>query len=108
MSNWYKLSIKIFNKQEMISLGASGYFDYAIIRCVPIDKIEGKEPIPAASENENYEKGKKIIVPIEVSYNKSNDIYILWAGNHRVHQAEVNGDKMIKAFVSCDINGEVS
>ena len=103
--NWYKTAKKIYTKEEMISLGASGYLDYAILQKIPVEKIEGREPTPSASEGDPYEKGRKILVPVEVSYNRLVGTYILWSGNHRVHQAEVNGDDTITAFVGCDRKG---
>lgn len=87
---------KVFTKQEMIALGADGHLDRARLRRIPIAKIDGREPIP---EPDSYQRGKLITQPVEVEYDQTNDTYILYAGNHRVRQAEVNGDKMITAFV---------
>ncbi len=95
--NWYKQA-KTFTKQEMINLGADGYLSFAVLKNIPIEKIKGREPIPSG----DYEKGKKITQPVEVVYNKENDEYMLYSGNHRVHQAEINGDTTIPAFVEME------
>lgn len=87
---------KIFSKQEMIGLGADGYLNNATLRRIPIDKIDGREPIP---EPDSYKPGKPITQPIEVEYNAETKKYILYSGNHRVRQAEINGNKLIIAFV---------
>ena len=87
---------KIYSKEEMIGLGADGYLSRAVLKLIPISMIDGREPVP---EPDSYKIGKKITQPVEVEYDKLNNKYILYAGNHRVKQAEVNGDKMIPAFV---------
>jgi ParB-like chromosome segregation protein Spo0J len=71
---------------------------------IPINKIIGREPIPAdyvdeSGRERNFEEGVEIKVPIEVEYNSLNDNFVLYGGNHRVRQVEMNGDKYIKAFV---------
>ena len=95
--DWYKKS-KIFTKQEMIDLGADGHLSSAIKTDIPLSKIVGREPVPAG----NYKKGRKVTQPIEVVYDKENDQYILYSGNHRVHQAEINGDLTVPAFVEME------
>ena len=95
--SWYKQA-KTFSKEEMISMGADGYLSYAVLMNIPLAKINGREPIPSG----DYKKGKKIKQPIEVVYNKTNDEYTLFSGNHRVRQAEINGDLTIPAFVEME------
>jgi len=87
---------RIYSKSEMIKMGADGYLSRAILTKIPISKIDGREPIP---EPNSYVPGKKITQPIEVEYDSTNDKYMLYSGNHRVRQAEINGDKNIIAFV---------
>lgn len=83
----------------MIGRGADGNLDYGIEMDIPVNEVIGREPVPASAEGEPYEKGRKVTQPIEVTYDKQQGGYILWSGNHRVHQAELNGDKYIPAFV---------
>lgn len=91
-----KLSLgKFFSKEEMIALGASGYLSRAILKKIPIDKIDGLEPTPAG----NYWQNREVKVPIEVTYDPLTDKYILYSGNHRVTQAKMNNQLTILAFV---------
>jgi hypothetical protein len=87
---------------DMIRRGADGHLDKAVEAHVPLHKVVGREPVPASSEGKPYRKGQKITQPVEVAYDRHNDHYILYAGNHRVHQAEINGDSHIHAFVQPD------
>lgn len=87
---------KIYSRDEMIKMGASGYLSRAIRLRIPISKIDGREPVP---DPESYKPGREITVPIEVEYDPLNGKYILYSGNHRVRQAEINGDLTILAFV---------
>ena len=87
---------KVYSKKEMIEMGASGALSRAILMKIPLDKIDGREPIP---EPNSYIKGRQISVPIEVEYDRLNDKYMLYSGNHRVRQAEINGDETILAFI---------
>ncbi len=89
-------------QQEMLQRGAGGYLSRAYEVWIPIAKIDGLEPTPAAADEEGYWKGRPILQPIEVSYDRSNDLYMLYAGNHRVTQAKLNGDAFIRAFVQPD------
>lgn len=95
---------RIYNKKEMINLGADGSLSHAIFLNIPIKDIIGREPIPSSYVDENgierqFIGKKEIIVPIEVEYNDGK--FELYGGNHRLRQAEINGDKYIKAFVYC-------
>jgi hypothetical protein len=94
------------SKDEMIRRGADGHLSRAFLRYVPIQKLEGLEPVPAASEGMPYIKGRPITQPIEVRYDAANDYYIVAAGNHRVAQAKLNRDSHILAFVEPDL-GEI-
>lgn len=87
---------KVYTKDEMIKLGADGYLSRAILHKIPISNIDGREPVP---EPDSYKPGKPITQPIEVEFDPNNGKYILYSGNHRVRQAEVNGEKYILAFV---------
>lgn len=82
---------------EMLRRGADGHLSRAVERDIPLDKIDGLEPTPAMAGG--YRKGTPITQPIEVQYQAGTGSYMLYAGNHRVTQARVNGQSTIKAFV---------
>jgi hypothetical protein len=86
-----------FNQEQMLAAGAGGHLNNASLMDIPLHKIDGREPVPAMEGG--YRKGRKIRVPIEVVHQTDNDVYMLYAGNHRVHQAEINGQTHIPAFV---------
>lgn len=92
----------LISKAEMIKRGADGHLSFAKERFIPIDKIDGLEPTPAASDDEGYRKGRPITQPIEVMYDRDTDSYMLYGGNHRVTQARINGQSHILAFVQPD------
>jgi len=85
------------SKEEMIAQGADGYLSSAYRMHIPLGKIVGREPVPEMEGG--YHKGTKITQPVEVEYNRADDTYTLYAGNHRVRQAEVNRDTHVPAFV---------
>jgi len=96
---------KIYSKNEMINMGADGAFPDALLLQIPINKIIGREPIPSDYLDEKgivrkFQPGKKIKVPIEVEYN--NGQFVLYGGNHRLRQAEINNQENIWAFVHCE------
>jgi len=64
---------------------------------MPISRIEGLEPIPAMEGG--YVPGRLITQPVEIRYEKDLDQFILYAGNHRVQQARINGQSTVPAFV---------
>jgi tRNA nucleotidyltransferase (CCA-adding enzyme) len=86
---------KRITQQEMLKRGADGHLSSAVELNIPLTLIEGLEPVPAM-EGE-YQKGTPITQPVEIKYDGGQ--FILYAGNHRVHQAKVNGDTTIPAFV---------
>jgi len=90
---------KTLSHSELIARGADGYLSSAREMQIPVAKVVGREPTPAAAEGMPYVKGRPITQPIEVEYNPADDTYTLYAGNHRITQAELNGDELIPAFV---------
>ena len=88
---------QIYSKVDMIKAGADGYLNQAIKTEVPLSDIEGREPIPAMEGG--YKKDTPITQPVELAYNDDNGKYTLYSGNHRVRQAEINGQDTIPAFV---------
>lgn len=97
-----ELPLTTISQHEMLAQGANGHLSKARLAYIPLAKIDGREPIPAASDKEGYWKGRPIRSPVEVQYNREDDRYYLFAGNHRVHQAEINSDTHIIAFVEPD------
>lgn len=91
------LQPKQFTKDQMLAAGADGHLTRARLQDIPLSKIDGREPVPAMEGG--YKKGRPITQPIEVEHQRENDVYILYAGNHRVRQAEINGQSHITAFV---------
>ena len=85
---------------DLLARGADGHLSHAVEMDIPLHKIDGREPVPEMEGG--YKKGTPITQPIEVQYQSENDKYMLFAGNHRVKQAEVNGQTHIKAFVEHD------
>jgi hypothetical protein len=84
-------------KAQMLERGADGYLTSAVKLDIPVSKIDGREPVPEMEGG--YQPGTPITQPIEVEYNPDTDTYILYSGNHRVRQAEINGQATIPAFV---------
>lgn len=100
-------TVYIYSKNEMLQMGADGHLTDAVLLNIPLDKIDGRDPIPADYVDEKgnvsqFRPGKKINVPIEVEWNNASDTFVLYGGNHRVRQAEINGDSSIIAFVQAD------
>lgn len=87
---------RVLSKEEMIQRGADGYLSHAVEENIPVSKVIGREPTPAMEGG--YQQGTKITQPIEVTYDPEQG-YILSSGNHRITQAEVNGQSTIPAFV---------
>lgn len=101
----YKESLvlgKKYTKEQMIALGADGWLSVGLLAKIPLAIIDGREPSPASSEGDDYVVGRKIEIPIEVEYNAGMNKFILYGGNHRVHQAELNKDTHILGFVGSD------
>ena len=84
-------------KQQMLDRGAEGNLNSAVEIQMPISRIEGLEPIPAMEGG--YVPGRLITQPVEIRYEKDLDQFILYAGNHRVQQARINGQSTVPAFV---------
>ena len=94
---------RIISKKEMIGRGADGSLSKAYERNIPINKLDGLEPVPASDiASGKYVAGREITVPIEVSYNAATDKYVVYGGNHRIAQAKANGDSFITAFIEPD------
>lgn len=91
------------SKDEMMARGSDGYLNRAQEALIPVEKVTGREPTPAGE----YVSGRAITQPIEVQYQPENDTYILYSGNHRVTQAEANGEAMIRAFVEPEHGKEI-
>lgn len=103
ISDYIKAPKRLLSKKEMIDRGADGFLSRAHEMDVPLDKLDGLEPVPAADTlTGKYAPGREITQPIEVVYDAATDKYIVYGGNHRIAQARANGQKSIKAFVEPD------
>ncbi len=85
------------SQQQMLDRGAGGYLSSANEIHMPVNRIEGLEPIPAMEGG--YIPGRKITQPVEIRYERDIDQFTLYSGNHRVQQAIVNKESTIPAFV---------
>ena len=101
INNLAKLS-----QDDMSKKGGTYALSHAYERYIPIDKIEGLDPEPADWSDDNgihnYEPNDNELEPIEVKYDKSNDVYYLQNGNHRIKQAKINNNKYVLAFIEPD------
>ena len=88
---------KVYSHAQMIESGADGHLPHAIVLRIPVSQIDGREPTPDMEGG--YTKGTPITQPVEVEYQEDSGKFILYAGNHRVTQAGLNGDETIIAFV---------
>lgn len=95
---------KMLTKEQMLARGADGHLSRAFEAHIPIDKLDGLEPVPANVDTPDgkYAPGRQITQPIEVVHDAATDKYMVYAGNHRIAQARANGDKTIPAFVEPD------
>lgn len=85
-----------YTHRQMINAGADGHLTRgARLQHIPVADIDGREPVPSM---EGSHVGKKITQPVEVHHEDGK--YMLYAGNHRVRQAEINGQTHIPAFVA--------
>lgn len=92
----------ILDQAVLLARGAGGHLSRAYERYIRIDKIDGLEPRPDATEQDPYVLGREITQPIEVVYSRSDDLYYLYAGNHRITQAMLNKQSYVLAFVEPD------
>lgn len=84
-------------KQQMLDEGADGYLNSGYRMSIPISQITGREPVPEMEGG--YKKGTPVTQPVEVEHNPDDGTYTLYSGNHRVRQAEINGETHVPAFV---------
>lgn len=102
-----KIPHQKLTQQQMVQMGGTGQLTSAYMRYIPVHKITGLDPEPKdwvndQGEVQSYVKGGQFDKPIEVAYNKDEDQYYLFDGNHRVKQAKINDDYYILAFVQPD------
>lgn len=93
-----------YSQAEMLERGADGHLSKAYERYIPLEKLDGLEPVPSnnLTDDGEYYAGTKITQPIEVIYDSASDAYIVYGGNHRIAQARANGQTHILAFVEPD------
>ena len=82
---------------QMVADGADGHLDRATLAAIPLRHITGLEPRPS---NEEGRPGRPINQPVEARWQASLGKFILYAGNHRYHQAVANGQTHIPAYVA--------
>lgn len=93
---------RLLSHSDMLKMGATGSLSRAYLKHIPVGKIVGLDPEPADWTDDNgdvheFLPGQEIKSPIEVI--QDGDQYLLQNGNHRVKQANVNGDHVILALV---------
>lgn len=88
----------------MIARGAGGALAKGYERFIPLDRLDGLEPRPTNNESSDggYTLSRRILQPIEVVYDAELDVYMVYAGNHRIAQAQANGQTHILAFIEPD------
>ena len=102
------LNNKIYNQDEMVKLGGNYQLQHGILMMIRVDDISGLDPIPGSwgddeGNDREFVKGEPLSnKPIEVIFDKLNNKFMLYDGNHRVNQAKINNEKYIKAFVQAD------
>lgn len=96
--------MRALSHAEMIARGSGGSLGKAYERFVPIDRLDGLEPRPSNEQSADglYSFGARVLQPIEVAYDADLDVYMVHAGNHRIAQAQANGQTHILAFVEPD------
>lgn len=104
------LDQKRYSHQEMIANGGGGHLSVGYKCYIPISKLDGLEPQPTNNESDDghYYPGREIVNPIEVIYSAADDAYMVYAGNHRIAQAEANNQAYILAFVEPDQSRSIS
>jgi len=99
---------KKYSYDELMQRDISPYVNNAVLTYIPVNKITGRDPTPGDWTDEEgnvqqFTKGsKESNIPIQVKYDKNLDEFILFDGNHRLHQSEINGSKYILALVASD------
>lgn len=98
--------VHALGQAEMLAMGSGGHLSRGYLRYIPIDKLDGLEPVPSNHQSDDgmYHYGQQIRNPIEVQYDAGNDVYQLFAGNHRVAQGKANEQTYILAFVEPDLS----
>ena len=103
------LSNKVYTQPEMVKMGGNYHLQHGMLMMIPVDQIDGLDPAPGSwSDDEgneyDFEAGVDLSAakPIEVVYDENQDSFLLYDGNHRVTQANLNRDEYIKAFVQAD------
>jgi hypothetical protein len=92
-------------QEEMIRLGAYGFLGRAYECDIPLDKVVQTSPEPACEDWGAYSHSGAG-QPIEVKYDKNEDVYLLFAGLALVRDARERGDQYLPAFVEPD-DGEI-
>jgi hypothetical protein len=94
-----------FTKEEMISRGAYGFLGRAYECEIPLGKVVQVAPEPACARWGAYAHAAPD-QPVEVKYDRAEDVYLLFAGIARVKDALARGETHLPAFVEPD-DGEI-
>ena len=97
----------LLTKADMIERGATGTLTKGFERFIKTSKVvsESKEPdtwVDDEGTRREYTRGTLILHPIEVRFDKTEDVYYLVNGKSRLKQALINMDEYILAFVEPD------
>ena len=98
-------SLSTLTQEEMIRRGAYGFLGRAVECDVPVGKVVQTSPETACASWGAYSHAGPD-QPIEVKYDREEDVYLLFAGLSRLKDALVRGESHMPAFVEPD-DGEI-
>ena len=92
-------------QEQMIDRGAYGFLGRAFECDIPVSKVVQVSPEPACERWGAYSHAAPD-QPVEVRYDRDEDVYLLFAGLARLKDALARGDTHLPAFVEPD-DGEI-
>jgi hypothetical protein len=92
-------------QEEMIIRGAYGFLGRAYECEIPVGKVVEVTPEPACERWGAYSHAAPD-QPVEVRYDRGEDVYLLFAGIARLREAVARGETHLPAFVEPD-DGEI-
>jgi hypothetical protein len=93
--------IASLTQEEMIRRGAYGFLGRAVECEIPVGKVMQMSPEPACASWGAYSHAGPG-QPVEVKYDRNEDVYLLFAGLARLKDALARGDSHLPAFVEPD------
>jgi len=99
-----KLPVSMLTRSQLDARRASDAISCAYERFIPIKQIEVGMGTSSAQRprTEHYELGRPILSPIEVAFDEKRNTYRLLNGEKRLHQARLNRQTHILAFIEPD------